>query len=397
MDLQYGQKTIPLAPDVSRAAADPGNSVTHKFVITNPGSKGATYTLKTLGSQWAPVVALTESGGSQTRSPSQIEVFPDDWVEVDVQVTVPSGTPFGASDSGILQLVSSDQALYTAKFVTFAHEEGPQTQQLQLTWEYWSGVEWTTLLVRDETSNLTATGTIEFLAPPDFARHAEFGTDAWWLRVRWDAGDYDTDPRINRIFLNTTMATQTVTVRDEILGSSDGSANQRFQTTRAPVLSGQIVAVREPEAPSGDELKTIRQSERSGAVFTVPDNAANPLEIWVTWREAPDFYASDSRSRHYALDHITGELSFGDGVNGMVPPAGSANIRLALYKTGGGVLGQQTGGKRCAAQDDDSLRRPSDEPRRCYRRQRRGDDGFTSFPRADGDPSSPSGRHSRRL
>ena len=344
MDLQYGQKTIPLAPDVSRAAADPGNSVTHKFVITNPGSKGATYTLKTLGSQWAPVVALTESGGSQTRSPSQIEVFPDDWVEVDVQVTVPSGTPFGASDSGILQLVSSDQALYTAKFVTFAHEEGPQTQQLQLTWEYWSGVEWTTLLVRDETSNLTATGTIEFLAPPDFARHAEFGTDAWWLRVRWDAGDYDTDPRINRIFLNTTMATQTVTVRDEILGSSDGSANQRFQTTRAPVLSGQIVAVREPEAPSGDELKTIRQSERSGAVFTVPDNAANPLEIWVTWREAPDFYASDSRSRHYALDHITGELSFGDGVNGMVPPAGSANIRLALYKTGGGVWGNKPAG-----------------------------------------------------
>ncbi len=344
-DLQYGQKTIPLAPDVSRGAGDAGKSVSHKFVVTNRGSSGITYTPNVLGSQWTPVITLINSDGSPGgTSPANIELSPGDWVEVDVQVTVPPGTPFGASDSGILQLVSPGQVLYSAEFITFAHAEGVQTQQLQLTWEYWSGQTWTALVVRDETSNLTATGIVEFLAPPDFAAHTEFGTNAWWLRVRWDTGDYDTDPRIDRIFPNTGMAAQTVTVRNEVLGSSDGSANQSFRTTRAPVLAGESLAVRESEMPSGDELKTILEDEGPGAVLVIPDSAGKPSEIWVTWHEVPDFYASDSRSRHYALDHVTGEVGFGDGLSGMIPPVGSANIRLALYKTGGGVRGNRPAG-----------------------------------------------------
>src|SRR5262249_54405409 len=117
------------------------------------------------------------------------------------------------------------------------------------------------------------------------AAHPEFGTTAWWLRVRWDAGDYDTDPRINRIFLNTTMAAQTVTVREEVLGSSDGSADQHFTPTRAPVLAGQSLQVREPEMPSGDELETIRADEGADAVMVIPDSTGKPSEIWVRWHE----------------------------------------------------------------------------------------------------------------
>jgi Baseplate J-like protein len=341
-DLQYGEKTIPLAPDVSRGAGDPNTNVIHKFVVTNPRSSGIIYTPNLLSSQWTPVITIINSDGSPGgTSPSKIPVPSGDWVEVDVQVKVPHGTSFGARDDGILQLVSPDQVLYTAEFVTFAHDEQVQTQQLQLTWEYWSGQAWTTLVVRDETSNLTTTGIVEFLAPQDFAAHTEFGTNAWWLRVRWDSGDYDTDPRINRIFLNTTLAAQNVTVRNEVLGSSDGNASQSFQTTRAPVLSGQTLAVRELEAPSGDELKTILEDEGKDAVLVIRDSSGKPSEIWVTWHEVPDFYASDSHSRHYTLDHITGQVSFGDGLSGMIPPVGSANIRLGLYKTGGGVRGNR--------------------------------------------------------
>ena len=344
-DLRYGQKTIPLDPDVSRGAGDPNTSVSHRFVVTNPGSSAISYTPNILGSQWTPVITLANSDGSPGgTSPSTIDVPAGRSVEIDVQVTVPAGTPLGSSDTGILQLTSPDRVLYTAEFVTFAHEEGAQTQQLRLAWEYWNGESWATLVVRDETSNLTTTGTVEFLAPPDFVAHTEFGANAWWLRVRWDTGTYDTDPRINRIFLNTTMAAQTVTVRNEILGSSDGSANQSFSTRRAPVLAGQSLAVREPEMPSGDELKTILEDEGPGAVLVIPDSAGKPSEIWVTWHQVPDFYASDSRSRHYVLDRITGEISFGDGLSGMIPPIGSANIRLTLHRTGGGVRGNRPAG-----------------------------------------------------
>jgi len=344
-DRRYGEKTIPLAPDVSRAAADPGQSVTHRFTITNPGASAVTYALDVFGTQWSPAVTAVNSDGTpRATSPASIDVPANGWIELHVQVTVPPGTAFGASDAGIVQLASPERILYSAQFVTFAHEEESEVPQVRLAWEYWSGRSWTGLAVRDETAGFTTTGTIELLPLSDFASHLAFGIDAFWLRVRWDSGDYDADPRIERIVLNTTMATQRVTVRDEILGSSDGTAEQIFSTTRTPVLDGQVLAVREPEMPSGDELKAIVDDEGADAVRVVADSAGRPSEIWVTWHEVPDFYASDSRSRHYVLDHVTGSTRFGDGLSGMIPPAGSANVRLATYQTGGGVRGNRPAG-----------------------------------------------------
>ena len=339
-DLQYGQKTIPLAPDVSRGAADPGASVIHKFVVTNPGRATSTYVLNLLGSQWDPTVAVLNSEGSRgSASPRRSSCLPETGLRSTyrsqcrpARPSAPATAEYCNSSLAIGFSTRRNLSLLPLKKET-------RQQQLQLTWEYWSGQKWSTLVVRDDTSNLTTTGTVEFLAPPDFAAHDEFGATAWWLRVRWDAGDYDTDPRIRRVFLNTTMAAQTVTVRNEVLGSSDGSASQSFQTTRVPVLPSQSLAVREPEMPSGDELQTIIEDEGVSAV--VPDSTGASTDTWVTWHEMPDFYSSLARSRHYVLDHITGAVSFGDGIYGMIPPVGSANIRLSLYQTGGGVRGNR--------------------------------------------------------
>jgi hypothetical protein len=226
----------------------------------------------------------------------------------------------------------------SAELAAFCRAQPEQGQQLQLAWEYWNGASWAALAVSDGTNNLTGSGMIEFLAPPDLAQHAEFGQDAWWLRVRWDARDYDVAPRIDRILLNTTIAAQTVTVSGETLGSSDGGANQVFRTTRAPVLMGQRLTLLEPEMPPGDELNTLRDVSGPDAAVAAPGGA------WVTWQEVTDFYASDRRSRHYVLDHITGEVSFGDGQYGMIPPLGAANIRLASYRTGGGTSGNRPSG-----------------------------------------------------
>jgi hypothetical protein len=165
-----------------------------------------------------------------------------------------------------------------------------------LTWEYWGGQEWSALAVQDGTDNFTRDGVIEFLPPPDFTAHIEFDLDPmYWLRVCWEEGEFDREPRLGQVLPNTTMASQTVTVRNELLGSSDGSSSQSFQTARTPVLSGQSVQVREPEMPSGDELVVIQEEEGDDAVSVVRDSAGQPIEIWVRWHEVQDFYASDSR------------------------------------------------------------------------------------------------------
>lgn len=215
----------------------------------------------------------------------------------------------------------------------------------RLVWQYWDGLSWSKLTVFDGTSDLTRAGMLEFLAPPDFKPRTEFGLERYWVRVVWASGQYQFNPRVRSLRLNTVMAAQTLTVRGEHLGSSDASAGQKFTTTAAPVLAGQRLEVREPDRPSAEERARIESEEGPDAVSETLDEAERPVEIWVRWHEVPDFYGSGARDRHYVLDHLTGEVSFGDGLNGMIPPRGAGNLRMKFYQTGGGRAGNRPAGK----------------------------------------------------
>jgi hypothetical protein len=228
-------------------------------------------------------------------------------------------------------------------------EQSSSTSPPRLVWQYWSGSgkTWEKLTVRDETEAFTRPGLVEFLPPKDFAAKSDFGLDKerYWLRVQWESGDYPVaPPKLRRVLLNTTMAAQTVTIRNETLGSSDGSEGQRFRTTQAPVLPGQQLQVRELELPAANEQNTLKKEEGEDAIATILDTTGRPQEIWVRWHEVPDFYGSNSRDRHYVLDHLTGEIQFGNGLNGLIPPVGTGNVRMAYYRTGGGTAGNKSAG-----------------------------------------------------
>jgi len=181
-------------------------------------------------------------------------------------------------------------------------------------WEYWNGSDWAKLSVADGTDRLSRTGIVEFLGPADIAPARKFGAEGYWLRVLFESGDQSLLPRLRALVPNTTMASQTITIRDEVLGSSDASERQQFQALRAPILPGQILEVREP----------------------------GPL--WVRWTEVTDFHAAGPLDRCYVLDRLSGRITFGDGVQGRIPPRGVASVRLTLYRTGGGESGNRSAG-----------------------------------------------------
>jgi predicted phage baseplate assembly protein len=210
-----------------------------------------------------------------------------------------------------------------------------------LVWECWEGASgWRRPGLRDGTLGLTRAGVLEFLAAAGSTKQQEFAAERYWLRCRWEAGGFAFEPRLHRVILNTVMAGHTSTILDETMGSSDGSQNQRYVTTRRPVLDDrQELRVREPDLPSEAERKALEAQGGDNAIVVTRDADGRPTEIWVRWHEVPDFYGSGPRDRHYVLDHSAGTVSFGDGVNGLVPPPGVGNLRLARYRTGGGSAG----------------------------------------------------------
>ncbi len=71
------------------------------------------------------------------------------------------------------------------------------------------------------------------------------------------------------------------------------------------------------------------------------DGGGEPDEIWVRWLAVTDFYASGPRDRHYTIDRLSGEIRFGNGRQGLIPPLGRNNIRLTQYRSGGGARGNR--------------------------------------------------------
>lgn len=212
-----------------------------------------------------------------------------------------------------------------------------------LVWDFWSQASrsWTSLIVRDDTNGFRTSGIVSLLGPEGFAATQEFGRERHWLRIRRTDSAGNLEPVLRLILLNTTMAVQAMTATDEVLGSSNGKPSQKFHTNQAPVLEGQVLQVREPTLPSVESAELITSEEGRDAVSRLLNPFSKREEIWIRWHLVPNFNASGPLNRHYVLNRVTGEVTFGDGENGRIPPVLPGNIRMRRYRSGGGARGNK--------------------------------------------------------
>lgn len=191
-------------------------------------------------------------------------------------------------------------------------------------WEYWAGDTsgWKPLNpTSDTTAALTRTGIIKFEAPTDLQAKKlglltkDEDSALYWFRYRIEqilGPGYETPPRLEDVVLNTIGATNVVTVLSELLGAATGLPKQTVQLSNTPILARSL---------------SLEVDEGSG---------------FEPWTEVQDFAASTRTSKHYTLDLATGAVAFGNGELGKIPlplSDGSANIRAAVYKWGGGARG----------------------------------------------------------
>ncbi|HWP92872.1 MAG TPA: putative baseplate assembly protein [Thermodesulfobacteriota bacterium] len=227
---------------------------------------------------------------------------------------------------------------FAAKELSYTEETKPK-----MGWNYRNKTGWALLDNLDETEGLIVQGHLELIGPSDFTSHIKFGQSLYWIQGSLVKGSYESLPELQGIYPNTTWALQAETIKDEILGSSDGEPGQSFSFLKFPVLEGEEVRVR--ESPSEEEKQALISALGQDAIFEVNDGQGKVIETWVLWKEVPDYFDSTAESRHYTLDRATGLLQFGDGVNGMIPPGGDDNIKAFSYQAGGGRQGNVNAGE----------------------------------------------------
>lgn len=101
------------------------------------------------------------------------------------------------------------------------------------------------------------------------------------------------------------------TVSDEILGSSDATANQLFKT------------------------------DVTGAIWESETLEVDPGTGFETWTRVDDWTNSDPDDKHYVISKNDDDemfFQFGDGERGAIPASGTNNIRVT-YRVGGGMTG----------------------------------------------------------
>lgn len=179
----------------------------------------------------------------------------------------------------------------------------------------------------DTTLGLNVSGTVRLFLPA-MRKTARNDLSAYWVRCRLEMTNsdsrYNVSPRITRVSAGswggTTNATNVTTVKNELLGRSDGTPGQTFFLTHKPVI-----------ARASQEHLIVRRE--------------NGIEE--RWQEVSDFSNSQANDRHYTIDGDTGEVRLGPALpqrDGSVQrygalPAKDAVLIMTGYRYGGGLVG----------------------------------------------------------
>jgi hypothetical protein len=185
-------------------------------------------------------------------------------------------------------------------------------------WQILSADGWRDMPARDGSEGLTQSGLVQVSVPEPPASWKGVTLDEpasrlAWLRIVWPATNEPPELPM-ALAINSVEARHLQRLLNEIVGSSAGRPDQVFRALRTPIIGPVRLQVRETE------------------------------EDWVDWTEVESVQLAEHGVRAFALDRSTGEICFGDGRNGRIPPPGPNNIRLARYTIGGGSAGNQPAG-----------------------------------------------------
>jgi hypothetical protein len=194
------------------------------------------------------------------------------------------------------------------------------------------------IVVDDTTRALGESGLLSMSFPVSPTPSELFGKTLTWLRlIPKPNGTDEWLPALRGAYLNAVWASATETLTRELIGSSDGAPNLSFRLARPPVLRDTLeLRVKEP----------LGEEEREALVKQDPNKVVKDANLpgdWVLWTQVVDPNDEPADARVYALDEATGEIRFGDGTHGRIPPIGrDAIVAFSYSRTETGDSGSAT-------------------------------------------------------
>ena len=204
-----------------------------------------------------------------------------------------------------------------------------------LVWEVWEGEGWVRARVHsDSTGGLNRDGNVVLLIPAAHEALTLGRNRAFWVRARLTVPQsgqpfYRASPQLRTVHAasvgGSVAAEHSQAVHDEVLGTSTGRPDQRFELDFAPILER-------------------RDNER-----IIVSSATGIQE----WTEVDSFVDSGPDDRHFTWSSSTGTVTFGPSIryadgstrqHGAVPPE-NARIIANKYRHGGGVAGNVGSGR----------------------------------------------------
>jgi hypothetical protein len=208
-------------------------------------------------------------------------------------------------------------------------EERHHDEFAPMTVEALSADRFTPIAVNDATRALGESGILSLAFAIQPTMRELFGQTLSWLRLSPapDTSSANWKPKVLGAYLNGVWASAAETLTRELVGTSQGEPNLTLFLARPPILRNTLeLRVNEP---LGEEEIVELNAERADQVLTEVENLSGN---WVLWRRVIDPGDEAPTERVYAIDEATGEIRFGDGRHGKIPPAGRDSIMAFTYR-----------------------------------------------------------------
>jgi hypothetical protein len=212
--------------------------------------------------------------------------------------------------------------------ILFLVDEKDHARLAPLAVEALIGDQFVSIIVDDKTRALGESGLLSMTFTRRPTPSELFGKTLTWLRLKpQPSADGKWLPTLSGAYLNAVWASATETLTRELLGSSSGEPHLTVRLARPPVLY-KTLELRVKEPLGEEEREELRKDGENKVLSDVEGLSDGD---WVLWDQVLDPGDAEPSDRVYSLDENNGEIRFGDGVHGKIPPTGPDAIVAFRY------------------------------------------------------------------